>query len=313
MQKSLNTPPVLVHFDPEKPTIVETDASNYVCSGILSQLQKDSTWRPVAYRSQTMSKAECNYDIHDKELLAIMQALKEWRQYYEGSKFTVKILTDHKSLVPFTTTKTLNGRQIRWNEELANFDINIKYRPGLEGGKPDALTRRSDDMPTQKDTRKTQRDITLLRREKYWRKLIQLRAIETQIQDGMKVKLKIASEENYQFQEIRNALEKEQTKLGKIALGLTQWKKDLMWYKNRIWVPHNEEIRTEIIRQHHDIPQAGHGGIVKTTQLICRIYYWPELRKDIKRYVKNYDTCQRIKPNRHATYRQLQPREVPVK
>ena len=172
MKRSLTTAPVLVHFDPNKPIMVETDASNYVCSGILSQQQDDGTWRPVAYRSRTMSKAQCNYDIHDKESLAIMQALGEWRQYCEGAKHTVKILTDHKNLVPFTTTKELNGRQIRWSEELANFDINIEYRPGLEGGKPDALTRRSGDMPTPKDARKTQRNITLLPKEKYWRTAI---------------------------------------------------------------------------------------------------------------------------------------------
>ena len=167
MKRSLTAPPVLVHFDPNRPIMIETDASNYVCSGILSQQQDDGTWRPVAYRSKTMSKAQCNYDIHNKELLAIMQALREWRQYWEGAKHTVKILTDHKNLVPFTKTKELNGRQIRWSEELANFDIIIEYLPGLEGGKPDAFTRKSGDMPTPKNARKTPRNITLLAREKY--------------------------------------------------------------------------------------------------------------------------------------------------
>ena len=104
MKRSLTTAPVLVHFDPNKPIIVETEASNYVCSGILSQQQDYGTWRPVAYRSKTLSKAQCNYNIHDKEILAIMQALGEWREYCEGTKYTVKILTDHESLVPVTTT-----------------------------------------------------------------------------------------------------------------------------------------------------------------------------------------------------------------
>ena len=150
MKKSLTKAPVLVHFDPNKPIMVETDASNNVCSGILSQYQDDGTWRLVAYRSKTMSKAQCKYDIHDKELLAIMQALGAWRQYCEGAKYTVKILTDHENLVPFTMTKELNGRQIRQSEELANFEIKIEYRPGLEGGKPDPLTRGSGDIPTHK-------------------------------------------------------------------------------------------------------------------------------------------------------------------
>ena len=155
MKTSLTTAPVLVHFDSNKPITVATDPSNYVCSSILSQQQNDGTWSPVAYRLKTMSKAQCNYDIHDKELLAIMQAFRERRQYCEGAKHKVRILTDHKNLVPFTTTRELNSRQVRWNEELANFDINIEYRPRLEGGKPDALTRRSGDMPLPRDARKT--------------------------------------------------------------------------------------------------------------------------------------------------------------
>ena len=127
MKRRLTSATVQVHFDPNKPIMGETDASNYVCSGILSQQQDDWTGRPVGYRSKTMAKAQCNYDIHDKELLAIMQELGEWRQYCEGAKHTVKILTNHKNLVPFTTTKELIGRQIRWSEELANFDINMEY------------------------------------------------------------------------------------------------------------------------------------------------------------------------------------------
>ena len=77
-----------------------------------------------------------------------------------------------------------------------------------------------------------------------------------------------------------------------------------------MWVPNVEKIRTEIIRQHHDIPQAGHGGTAKTTELLCQTYCWPELRHEVKRYVKNCDTCQRIKSNRHEPYGQLQRLEI---
>ena len=105
--------------------------------------------------------------------------------------------------MPFKTTKQLNGRQVRWNEKLANFNINIEYRPGLEGGKPDALTRRSGDMPTPKDSRKTGRNITLIPRERYWRRVIQLKTTEThQIEETNTKGLEKASEENTQFQEI---------------------------------------------------------------------------------------------------------------
>ena len=72
-------------------------------------------------------------------------------------------------------------------------------------------------------------------------------------------------------------------------------------------------IRKGIIRQHHDSPQAGTERTAKTTELLCRTYYWPELCHEVKRYVKNYDTCQRTKSNRHTPYGQLQPLEIPDK
>ena len=86
LRKRLTTAPILQHFKPELPIMIETDGSNYVCSEILSQLGTDGLWRRVAFRSKTRSKAECNYDIHDKELLAIVQALKAWRKYALGSQ-----------------------------------------------------------------------------------------------------------------------------------------------------------------------------------------------------------------------------------
>jgi len=64
-----------------RPLVVKRDASKYVCSGIVSQHDEDGKFRPIAYRSKAMAPAECNYDVHDKKLLAIVQALKEWRGY----------------------------------------------------------------------------------------------------------------------------------------------------------------------------------------------------------------------------------------
>jgi len=77
LRTKLTTARVLVYFDPLAPTKIETEPAKYVCSGIVLQQCPDGKWRPVAYRSKTMSEAEFNYDIHDKELLAILQALHE--------------------------------------------------------------------------------------------------------------------------------------------------------------------------------------------------------------------------------------------
>ncbi|THU99645.1 hypothetical protein K435DRAFT_562679, partial [Dendrothele bispora CBS 962.96] len=79
-----------------------------------------------------------NYDIHDKEMLAIMRALKEWRHYLLGPEF--EIWTDHKNLEYFMTSKNLNRRQARWS--LADYDFKLIHKPGVSQKKPDLLSRR---------------------------------------------------------------------------------------------------------------------------------------------------------------------------
>ena len=86
--------PILAHYDPKKPITIETDPSKYVTAGIISQTGEEGIMRPIAYRSKSMSKRECNYDVHDKELLAIILALEDWRRYIKGSRLQTKILTD---------------------------------------------------------------------------------------------------------------------------------------------------------------------------------------------------------------------------
>ena len=71
------------------------DASGYALGGVLSQLQ-DNKWHSVAFISRTMTDAELNYDIYDKELLAIMYALKEWCPYLLDAREMFEIWTDHK-------------------------------------------------------------------------------------------------------------------------------------------------------------------------------------------------------------------------
>ena len=89
-----------------------------------------------------MTGPKLNYDIHDKELLAIVEALREWRVYLEGTKYPVQIYTDHKNLLYWTSTKQLNWRQVRWAETLASYSFKINHVRGMENGRADALSRR---------------------------------------------------------------------------------------------------------------------------------------------------------------------------
>jgi len=135
---------VLCHYQPERSTRVETDASDGVVAAVLSQCCEDNKWHPVAFYSATMMPAERNYDIHDKEMLAIIKALKEWRPELIGlqGEERFEILSDHRALEYFMSTKSLNARQARWCEFLHEFHFTLKYRPGKANVLADTLTRR---------------------------------------------------------------------------------------------------------------------------------------------------------------------------
>ena len=131
LKRRLTDAPILRHYHPELETKLETDASDGVVAGVLSQKHGD-LWHPVAYYSKSMSDAERNYEIHDKEMLAIIRALQEWRTELEGLQLRERfnIYTDHRALEYFMTTKKLNARQARWAEFLSRFYFLICYRPG---------------------------------------------------------------------------------------------------------------------------------------------------------------------------------------
>lgn len=140
----LTAAPILAIFDPEREAVLETDASDYAIGACLTQKGADGNQRPIAYYSRKMTGPELNYDIHDKELLAVVEAFQHWRVYLEGAKFPVQVYTDHKNLLYWTTTKQLNRRQVRWSEVLASYDFQIHHVRGTENGRADALSRRID-------------------------------------------------------------------------------------------------------------------------------------------------------------------------
>ncbi|RAL65934.1 hypothetical protein DID88_005595 [Monilinia fructigena] len=144
LKQAVAKEPILLTFDPEKPIIVETDSSDFAIGAVLSQPGQNEKYQPIAFYSRKLSPAELNYEIYDKELLAIVDAFREWRVYLEGSKYTVQVYTDHKNLVYFTTTKQLNRRQVRWSETMANYNFKISYVKGSENARADALSRKPE-------------------------------------------------------------------------------------------------------------------------------------------------------------------------
>uniref|UniRef100_A0A3Q3ALY7 Gypsy retrotransposon integrase-like protein 1 n=1 Tax=Kryptolebias marmoratus TaxID=37003 RepID=A0A3Q3ALY7_KRYMA len=134
--------PILRHPNPKLQYILEVDASDSGVGAILSQRSpEDNKVHPCAYFSRRLTPAEKNYDVGNRELLAIKLALEEWRHWLEGCKTPFIIWTDHKNLAYLQTAKRLNPRQARWSLFFGRFNFTITFRPGSKNVKPDALSR----------------------------------------------------------------------------------------------------------------------------------------------------------------------------
>jgi len=153
--------PILVQFDPERETVVETDSSGWCIGGIIMQFGEDGLLRPCAYFSKKNSPAECNYEIYDKEMLAIVRCLEEWDAELRSVK-EFQIRTDHKNLEYFMTIRKLTERQMRWSLVLSRYNFTIAYIPGKTNERADALSRREQDMPSKADDRIEYRTMQLL-------------------------------------------------------------------------------------------------------------------------------------------------------
>ena len=144
MKKRFTQKLVLAASDLDKKIRVEVNASDYATEEVLSMEGKDENWRLVAFLSKSLNNTERNYEIHDKEMLAIIRGLESWRHLLEGTRFKFKIWTDHKNLEYFMKAQKLNWKQARWALYLSRFNFTLKHMPGTKMGKVDGLSKRPD-------------------------------------------------------------------------------------------------------------------------------------------------------------------------
>ena len=131
-------------LDLDKKMRMEVDTLNYTIGGVLFTEYEDGRWRPVAFLSKSLNETERNYEIHDKEILAVIRRLENQRHLLEGTRFKFEVWTDHKNLEYFVKAQKLNQRQAQWVLYLSRFDFTLKHVPGTKMGKTDGLSRRPD-------------------------------------------------------------------------------------------------------------------------------------------------------------------------
>ncbi|CAI7887403.1 unnamed protein product [Closterium sp. NIES-53] len=242
-------PPILRIVDPHHPFEVVTDASDIAIGAVLLQ-DFGNGLQPIAYESRKLHPPEKNYPIHDREMLAIVDAFKVWRCYLTGADMTIR--TDHKSLQFLRAQPDLNPRQIRWLDFLeSNFHYTVTYKKGASNI-ADALTR-----PT-----------------------AQIHAILLAQTSPLLTGL---FSHGYQTDPFFTGGNSQQFAA---ARGVYCVKSGI----DRIWVPGYTLLRELLMQEAHDGVTSGHFGVEKARQQLQRYYYWPEMLTDVQRHMASCPT-----------------------
>ena len=295
----LTQAPVLSLPDQTLPYSVFTDASNVALGAVLAQEHSDGVFHPVAYYSRKLTPAELNYAVHDKELLAVKDALLEWKHYLLGETGT-RVFTDHRPLVHVHSQKDLNPRQIRWLEKVAPFDVSIEYITGKKNVLADLLSR-----PPQAP------DLVSV-----------VEHVGSELQPSSEVGRKVL--EGYKKDAFVLSLKKclKQLPVPKVYNQLNvdcvkEMDSGLLYYADpvskqmRLIVPDDSALKEQLCELHHTPVTSGHPGRDKMLKDMVRYYYWPKMAEDVAEFCKKCQTCQFIKGQNKVKQGLLQPLPIP--
>ena len=286
--------PVLHLLDLAAPFTIATDASKYASGAILLQTDSNGEWHPCSYLSQSFSPAEQNYDIYDRELLAVIRALKSWRHYLHGSPFPVQVFTDHKNLTYFRSPQNLNRQQARWLIDLADFDLKMVHVPGKLLAGPDTLSRRPNLLSHSDDDND---GVTLLPPSLFVN-VIDV-ALSHRVQSALAGGPLVLQALQSMNEDIPLPFHSR----------LSDWQVEagILTYQGRIYVPNDNFLWHTILQCCHDHESASHPGYLKTRQLVAAEFWWPGLASFVRKYVEGCATCQQNKANTHPTVLPLTP------
>ncbi|RAL60712.1 hypothetical protein DID88_009818 [Monilinia fructigena] len=249
------TAPVLAYFDHNKRTVLETDASDWASGGVLSQYDSDGLLRPVAYFSAKHSAAECNYEIYDKELLAIIKSMEEWRPELQGSKAIrpdalSRKREDRPNFATGDDERLKNRERIVLPADKFDIDLYNELKAGIHLA-PTDLVVPAEDKP-----------IDELIDDAYRRSDMAHQLIAA-IEDHHVRKWPV---------EFRKTL--------RVAMQDCYVANNRIYYRERLWIPPDDELKVQIIYRMHSSGPAGHPGRTKTIDLVSRTYWWPQMHQE---------------------------------
>jgi hypothetical protein len=303
LKQQFASSPILVIPDPTKPYCIECNASDYATGAILSQQSGDNLWHPVAYLLKAMTTAERNYDIHDKELLAVVHAFDTWRHYLEGTTHSIDIFSDHSNLTYFTEAQKLNRRQARWSILLTRFEFRILHKPGRYNH-ADPLSRRADHR--RQSNTDQERHALLVNQP------LHIDAASTTSIDSIKNTIRDLTINDTFAKSLATLLASNSMQVKNRLKAWTQ--RNRVWFHHdRIYVPDNDDLRRSITHLCHDTIATGHPGRYRTQELMARDFTWPGMSRFIKSYIEGCAICQANKINAHPSTAPVLPNNIPTR
>lgn len=268
IKRKLISAPVLHCPDFSQRFEIQTDASNVGLGAVLVQRINDEEC-VVSYASRTLSNAEKNYTVTERECLGVLFGVETFRPYVEGQEFTV--ITDHSSLIWLSNIAQPTGRLARWILRLGQFNMVIQHRKGRFMAVPDALSRIPYNLEVENVSAvQIPETLDLTSSTDPWYLTLKNR-INT-------------NPDAYPMFLLKDNLLFKQVKLSKTGA-----------YQPRLVIP--ADFRDQIMQQCHSAPASAHLGFYKTLQRIKSNFYWPQMATVIKHFVSVCQLCQQHKPN----------------
>ena len=221
-----------------------------------------------------MQAAERNYKIYDHEMLVVIEALKDWRSFLEGSPETFEIVTDHSNLEFWRTAQDLSRRQARWALWLSRFDFRMIHRLGKANAQADTLSRMAQHQISDGEDNRQQ---VVLKPEHF----SQIAA--TLLHNPIEDQIRQASQREAQV--LEGLQELKRNGLQRLANGIAEWEEDngLVYHRGRVYVPPDNALRIKVLQQCHDSPSAGHPGVHGTFDLVSTHFWWPTMHSFVKK------------------------------
>ncbi|KAJ0803307.1 putative nucleotidyltransferase, Ribonuclease H [Helianthus annuus] len=272
LKSALSSAPVLALPDFSKQFVIETDASAYGLGAVLMQDK-----HPISFISKALSPKQQVLSVYEKELLAILMAVKQWHYYLVTGQFLIR--TDQQSLKHLLTQKVTTPLQHKWLAKLMGYNYSIDYKKGKENVAADALSR--------------VHGVSLFTTSiNSFEPVLMQRIITSQQKDD-------------QLQEIVTKL-----KNGEVVANF-KWNGEWLTKQGKLVVGGDRQLREDILNLCHSSPIGGHSGIHATTQRVKGMFFWKGITKMVRQFIRGCDVCMRAKHENVASPGLLQPLPIP--